>query len=210
MKTSVLISSITALCLLVTFAVTPRRHGEDKMNSASANEISFAVEKRATMLPGVVITPDSKKEAGISIPVIPAEDFGYLKFGVAEYMNSDAASLDEVESLPETAEADFSYLKFRIDDYIEGSELTGDEIEELPLNEFGYLRFDVNKYINNEETENFGIGELPSAETTTGSQSGITVPGATTIEFGYLKFDVNKYYSPGNQSTEEQFILPEE
>jgi len=209
MKTSVLISSITALSLLVTFAVTPRRHGEDKMNIGSTTDISIALENRATMLPGVVITPDRKKEAGVSVPVIPAEDFSYLKFEMSEYMDSDATSLDEVEALPETSEADFSYLKFRIDDYISGSELTGAEIEELPVNEFGYLRFDVNDYINNTGSENSGIGDLPESETGTG-EAEIAIPNEATPELNYLKFDVNKYYNAGNLSAVEVFELPEE
>ena len=209
MKTTVLISSITALCLLVTFAVTPRRHGEDKMNSVSTTDISFAVEKRATMLPGVVITADRKKEAGIPVPVIPAEDLSYLKFDVTDYMESDGVDPAEAEVIPEATEADLSYLKFRIDDYSTGSELTGDEIAELPVNEFGYLRFDVNQFINNTGTENTGIGELPEAEARTG-QAEVTVPVETTIELSYLKFDVNKYYNPGNLGADEEYELPEE
>ena len=207
MKTSVLISSITALCLLVTFAVTPRRHGEDKMNLASKTDISFAVEKRATMLPGVVITADRKKKTAISVPVVPAGDFNYLQFDVTDYMESDVVDPAEAEVLPEATEADFSYLKFRIDDYITGSELTGDELAELPVNEFGYLRFDVNNYINKSGTETMGIGELPEADRT--GQAEVTVPVETTNELSYLKFDVNKYYNPGNPGIEE-FELPEE
>jgi hypothetical protein len=209
MKTSVLISSITAFCLLVTFAVTPRRHGEDKINLASTTDFSFAVEKRATMLPGVVITADKKRESGVTVPVIPAEDLSYLKFDVTDYMESEGVNPTESEVLPEATEADLRYLKFRIDDYSTGSELTGDEIAELPFNEFGYLRFDVNQFINNSGTENTGIGELPEAETGTG-QAEVTVPVKTTIELSYLKFDINKYYNPGNQGTEEKFELPEE
>lgn len=209
MKTSVLISSITALCLLVTFAVTPRRHGEDKMKLASTTDISFAVEKRATMLPGVVITPDRKKEARITVPVIPAEDFSYLKFNVADYMESDGVNPAEAEVLPESTETDFAYLKFRIDDYISGSELTGEELAELPVNDFGYLRFDVNSYINNSGIENTGIGELPETEANTGHAE-VKVPGEITIELSYLKFDVNKYYTPGNPGKDEEFELPGE
>jgi hypothetical protein len=62
MKTSVLISSIAALYLLVAFAETTRRHGEDKLNVASTENISIATVKMATMLPGVVITSDRKKK----------------------------------------------------------------------------------------------------------------------------------------------------
>jgi hypothetical protein len=207
MKTSVLISSIAALYLLVAFAETTRRHGEDKLNVASTENISIPTVKMATMLPGVVIKADRKKEAGFSIPVIPAEDFSYLKFDVTDYLEAEAINQDEAEVLPEAIEADYSYLKFNISDYTD-LELTGNEITELlaienntisapePIvNEFEYLRFDVNDYISNSATETDEIGELPSEPEN---------------EFGYLKFDVTKYYSSASLSSDEQFELPEE
>jgi len=223
MKTSILISSVAALCLLVTFAEAPRRHGEDKMNSASTDNITIAVMNRATMLPGVVITTDRKKEAGISIPVVPAEDFSYLRFDVSEYTKEESINLDEVEALPEATETDFSYLKFNVSDYITNSELSVDGITELPAYEnipanssaaepaaieFEYLRFDVNDYIHAGGTDVSEIDELPLEEAQIGNQAEITVPGTSSIEFGYLKFDVSKYYNTGNLSYVE-FELPE-
>ena len=223
MKTSILISSVAALCLLVTFAEAPRRHGEDKMNSSSTDNISIAVMSRPTMLPGVVITADKKKEAGISVPDIPAEDFSYLKFDVSEYTKDEAVNLDEVEMLPEATETEFSYLKFNVSDYITDSELSVGEIAELPvyenntvynstpepsISEFEYLRFDVIEYISNSGTEATGIGELPIEEIQALNQAEITPSGETINEFGYLKFDASKYYSSANMSSEE-FELPE-
>lgn len=223
MKTSLLISSFAALCLLVTFAESPRRHGEDKMNFTSTDNISVVTLNRATMLPGVVITADRTKKALITELLTPTTDFSYLKFDAAEYLETDAVNLDEAEVLPEAIEADFSYLKFNVSDFSMGTELTSDGIEELPvnetsntnisipelaLNEFEYLRFDVNDYINGAEVA--GIGDLPLEEAKNSDQSELAVPGEIKIDFGYLKFNVAKYYTSGNLSSEEQFELPEE
>jgi len=211
MKTSVLISSIAALYLLVAFAETTRRHGEDKMNLASTENISIATVKMATILPGVIITADRKMEPGISIPAVPAEDFSYLTFDINDYLEAEAVNQDEAEVLPEATEADYSYLKFNISDFTD-PELSDSEITELPVNEnitanistpelsvyeFEYLRFDVNDYISNSITEPAEIGELP-------------LESESVNEFGYLKFDVTKYYSPATLSSDEQFELPKE
>jgi hypothetical protein len=209
MKTSVLISSIAALYLLVAFAETTRRQGEDNLNVTSTENISIVTVKMATMLPGVIIKADRETEAGISIPVIPAEDFSYLKFDVTDYLETESANTNETEILPEVIEADYSYLKFNISEYSD-LELTGSEITELPaiennsistpepfVNEFEYLRFDVNDYLSNIEMETDEIGELP-------------LVSVTTNGFSYLKFDVTKYYSSVTLSSDVQFELPEE
>jgi hypothetical protein len=220
MKTSILISSFAVLCLLVTFAEAPRRHGEDKMNLTSTDNISIKTLEGATLLTGVVITADINKEADITIQVIPAEDFSYLNFDVTEYTNEVALSLDEAEVLPEATEADFSYLKFNVSDYTSDSEFNSDETAELPVTannaitipelvSFEYLRFDVNDYINSIETESTEIGELPIEEVKTENPAAKSVACETPIEFSYLKFDVTKYYSSSNQGSDEMFELPE-
>ena len=209
MKTSVLISSIAALYLLVAFAETTHRHVEEKLNVTTTENISIATVKMVTMLPGVVIKADRKKEAVISIPVIPAEDFSYLKFDVNDYLEAEATNTDKAEVLPEATETDYSYLKFNVSDYSD-SEVTGSEITELPaidnntisspepiVNEFEYLRFNVNDYIRNSAMETYEIGELP-------------LESEPANEFGYLKFDVTKYYSSASLSSDEQYELPEE
>jgi hypothetical protein len=53
------------------------------------------------MLPGVVITNYRNKDAAITVPAIPAEDFSYLKFDAAKYMETDAMNLKETEVLQE-------------------------------------------------------------------------------------------------------------
>jgi len=221
MKTSILISSIAALCLLGTFAVAPRQHGEDNSELTSTDNISIVSVAKVTVLPGVVITAEIKKAEEISNPVIPVEDFSYLKFEVAEYQEADAINPDEDEILPETAESDLSYLKFNVSDYISDSELTAEAITELPvsekntpapepvINEFEYLRFDVNDFIGNTSPETDAIGELPEEETKSMNPSGKSLKGEIPVEFGYLKFVVTKYYDSENPGAGIMTELPE-
>ena len=218
MKTSILISSIAALCLLLTFAEAPRHHGEDNMIAATTGNITFTTVNSVTMLSGPVITSARKNNYAIPIPPAPAEDFSYLKFNVNDYLEADAATTEEIEILPEAIETDFSYLKFNVSNYITDAGLNIIEIAELPENEinssnpyenvpvaiqFDYLRFDVNKYISESGTKDEGIGELPAEETLPVEEAIIKA------NFSGLKFDVTKYYIPGNQGSEEQFELPE-
>lgn len=213
MKTSILVSGFAALCLMLTFAEAPRRHSGDKINVAYTSNIAIPRIDRVTMLPGVYITADRKKEATVAVPVIPAEDFSYLEFDVNEFLETNSVNYAEAEVLMPAVETDFSYLKFNVSDFITDSDLTGDEISELPVNEeynssvfspepavmqFEYIRFNVNDYISNTFTEAGEIGELPAAESETADQ------------FGYLKFDVTKYFSASDLSAEVQFELPEE
>jgi hypothetical protein len=220
MKTSILISSFVTLSLLVTFAKAPRRHGEAKMNLTSTENVSIKTIESVTMLPAVVITADLNTEADNTIPVIAVEDFSYLEFDVAKYIETDANNLDEVEVLPVAIETDFIYLKFNVSDYTSDSEFNSDETAELPVTEnnaitipelasFEYLRFDVNDYINSIETESAEIGELPIEEVKTEKPAAKSVACETPIEFSYLKFDVTKYYSSSNQGSDEMFELPE-
>ncbi len=177
------------------------------------------------MLPGVVITADRKNETGINPPVIPAEDFSYLTFNVADYMEADAVHTDAREVLPETSEADYSYLKFNSNDYRTDSELIWCEESELPANEnnafiistpepvaieLEYLRFDVTYYINNNMEETAGIGNLPLEETNTGNQSLMTALDESKTDSDYLKFAVAKYYNPDYLTYTELFESPEE
>lgn len=159
MKTSIIISTIAALSLLITFAEVPHRHRNDNMNIASDhNTILVESEHRVSMLPGVVITPNTKNADKIDISAIPAEDLSYLKFDVTNFMQS--------ENLFETVEIDFSYLKFDVNNFISNLEESNEEMMPLgkndtntivtpipAINSFDYLRFDVTKFINHEEIE---------------------------------------------------------
>ena len=216
MKTSILISSFAALCLLVTFAEAPRRHGEIKMIAAPTENITFTTTNSVTMLSGPVITAERKNTSAIAVTAVAADDFGYLKFDANTYMEADAANPEEVEMLPEAIETDFSYLKFNVGDYITDSGANGDEITELPeseispetssanvplANEFEYLRFDVTNYINESGSE--GIGELPAEEILPLDNDRIMT------SLNALKFNVANYYHPENEVYGAQFELPE-
>jgi len=225
MKTSILISTFAALCLLVTFAEAPHRHGEVKLNTTLTDNISIVSIERVTVLPGVVITAEKKEENRIIVPIPPAGDFSFQKFDVADYMKTDAIIPMDAEIFPEVAQTDYGYLKFELSDYFTTSALTGDEITELPVNEydaasvtapeptvneFEYLRFDVNFYINNSGEETAGIGELPIDEAKTADLAQQTVLAETITEFGYLKFDVTKFYDADRLNSEDGFPLPVE
>lgn len=175
MKTSILVSSFAALCLLITFAEAPRRHGEEKTILASAASNSIISAERATMLPGVVIAPRFKKEDISNVPITTPDDFSYLHFNVAEYSQADPFTLGEPGTLPEASEADYNYLKFNISDYSTDSEFSADEMIELPVNEnnseglfpaeiqfdFSYLKFDLSKYYNSDSLDCGEEFELP-------------------------------------------------
>jgi hypothetical protein len=190
MKTSILISSFAALCLLLTFAEAPRRHGEVRMNKASGENISIASVERAIMLPGVTITANKKIETRSNIPDLPAEDFGYLKFDVNNYILDAALSDDEITELPDNS-----------------NDVLNPSFTEPAPNEFVYLRFDVNDYINKDGAEE--IGELPVEESINPDKANIPAPAETINEYGYLKFDVSEYYDPADQINNDQFELPE-
>jgi hypothetical protein len=225
MKTSILISSFAALCLLVTFAEAPRRHGKDKMIAAPTENITITTVNSPVLLSGPVITSERIKKSAITVPAVPAEDFSYLKFDVTIYTQADESTPID-EALPESLETAYGYLKFNPGDYFTETELPGAVITDLPeaentaeaatnlsvpaLNEFGYLRFDVNTYMSNSNADPGGIGELPQQETENGDSSANEVIDFTGINYSYLKFDVAKYYDPNSQRAAEQFELPEE
>lgn len=220
MKTSILISSIAALYLLLTFAEAPRRYGEDKMDLTSKDHITVVTTNKPIMLPGVVITPGKLTEYGVTLPDMVTEDFSYLEFDVKKYLESDALTPDNDEILPEASETDFRYLKFNSSDYVTDSEFTSDELTELPIsenstieitvseplvNKFEFLKFDVSDHISNSGT----IGDLLLEEAKTGNRAESLVPGENTNKFGYFKFYVTKYIGSDILNAKEQFELPE-
>jgi len=179
MKTSILISGVASLCLLLTFAESPRHLRENKLRSESTDNISVVTVDRPIMLPGVVITADIKNETAIAFTAIHTEDFSTLKFDVIKYMEADDSRQNDAEILPEAIETDYGYLKFNISDYATESSQTSGEANELPVNEnntnavsssvpvaneFDNLKFDINDYIKNSTTETPEIGEMPLAE----------------------------------------------
>lgn len=210
MKTSVLVSGFAALCLLVTFAEAPRRHGDTKIFAASKDHISIAAMNKPTMLPGAIITNYRNKETGVTIPVVPAEDFSYLKFDLTKYLESDAITLNENEVMADVTEADYNCLKFDLSDYIFDSEFIADEIPELSVSEFEHLRFDVNDFTNTLDGEFTETTVLPLEEVKINNQTSFSAVDGKTDEYTYLKFKVSEYYKSANPFSDIQFELPEE
>ncbi len=223
MRTSILISSIAALCLLATLAVTPRHHGDDKLNTVATDNISCVTIRRVTMLPGVVVTATGKKTEKSANTSNPAVDYSYLNFDVTDYIEVPATNPLEAEVLPEATEKEFSYLKFTMNDFYVASAFTGESTTELPQEEnitdisacepaanlYEYLRFAVSDYINNSASETAGIGELPSTEAKTDSPSAIMTQSEIINKLAYKKIDLTKFYNPARQGSFEPFELPE-
>jgi len=188
MKTSVLISGIAALLLMITFAEAPLRRESYRVSKSQNDEIAF-IQVNGMMPLAKTNKPTLKKEVSpVTIAVIPADDYSYLKFDVSDYISSDA-TVEAENEMPESTVSDYSYLKFDVNEYMNNSEFTDSEAIELPsqpVSEFEYLRFDVNDY--------YTAGEIETIET------GVN-------EFSYLKFDVNNFYNAKNTGSE--YELPE-
>ena len=188
MKTSVIISGIAAFLLMITIGEVPFSHESYRVSKSQNNEIAF-IQVNGMMPLAKTNKPTLKKEASpVTIAVIPADDYSYLKFDVSDYMSTDG-NVEAENEMPEPPVSDYSYLKFDVNEYMNNSEFTDSEAIELPgqpVNEFDYLRFDVNDY--------YTAGEIETVES-----------GAN--EFSYLKFDVNNFYSEKN--TGSDYELPE-
>jgi len=174
MKTSILISSFAALCLVITFAESTTHHGADKNNSNDL--ISFVPVCMMRPVPEHKKLFNPGKTAIVTTPVLTKDDFTYLKFNVADYLETGANISGIPDALPALPEPDCSYLKFDINTYTKNTEVSSVDDVELPVNYFDYLRFDVAK-ISVSNTDSFENMELPADN------------------FSYLKFDVNKYIS---------------
>jgi hypothetical protein len=210
MKTSILISSVAALCLMITFAEAPIRLVNEKINSVSTGSFSYIPVTGSVTSP-VIIATKTKKEARLSAPTASASDFSYLKFNVSEFIDSDKPVSYESEDLPAPTEADYSYLKFIASDFSSDSEemkdlpesentTNGKVSKEAATSEFEYLKFDVNSF-----TSSSTIDELPVAE----SQSEISSKtNLTGNEFNYLKFGTDKFSNSDQVNSIEQVELP--
>jgi hypothetical protein len=201
MKTSILVSSIAAFFLMITFGGTPSQKDVEQSNMVVAHD--FTIYKTNMLSYATTVSPATfrKAETVTVAPAIESEDFSYLKFNVADYLETEEADNAEFIDLP-LAESDYSYLKFNVADYIEDefeylkfdvtdyttSNLNSTENIELPLNDLEYLKFDVNNYMTDAGTVE--IDELPEDE------------------FDYLKFDVNKFYTSNTIESIDTLELP--
>jgi hypothetical protein len=142
MKTSILVSALTLLYSLSTFAGTPPYHNDVNKNSTLVCNNSFinlslvveiAIENKAT---GENKGPTVKAVD----PIV--EDFHYLKFEVPRFVED--YEMPDKDDCWDT----FDYLKFNVPQSSAHNELSPD-IMGLPANEFEYLKFNVKIYSDN-------------------------------------------------------------
>ena len=196
MKTSIIISTVAAVSLMITFAETPMNRDAQFNKETLYNNISYIPAKSITTTPEVEFSAYTKADGAANTKVDLSEDFSYLKFNVANYTeaNEVAAAANE--------ENFFGYLKFNVNDYA----ATEDESIETPVNEFEYLKFNVNDYSANENAESiespanefeylkFNVNDYSANENDESIESPVD-------EFDYLKFNVNNYKTTDNNET---------
>jgi hypothetical protein len=132
MKTSILISSLAAFCLMIAVA-EPGHHTSinskdsciNQQKSAPAGKTPFFKEKKEPLLlqnQNIHLVPSTLKE-----------DFNYLKFRVDKYSISETSS--GLGILPIMPEPDYSYLKFDVGKYTSDGNKDHNIPEELPVAE---------------------------------------------------------------------------
>ncbi len=175
MKTSILMSSFAALCLLITFAESPSRRTIHNNNAVTTNEISYVTVYSKNMSNTSKYISCSENTAVDKKTVAENNDLSYLKFNVADYLEPETE--DEIEIAPSntTDNKNLDYLKFDILDYKVSTDEITFELPEMPLNDFEYLKFDINSFTNGDENDLNKITDQPSDE------------------FSYLKFNANKF-----------------
>lgn len=143
MKTSILVSTFSALYFLITFAGTSPHHNDVNKNETVCS-YSFIPSPYVAAMETESMPTGDMNESTVKVVVPTIEDFHYLKFEVASYM-TDNEMPDE-----ETGESAFDYLKFIVPQSAAYNELTPDLIE-LPVNEFEYLKFGIKNYSDNQD-----------------------------------------------------------
>ncbi len=211
MKTSIIISSFAALCIMITLAEAPSHRSNS--DSGLANELTYLPSNTVVTVTAKNISLNRKKES-VNIPATPGtEDFSYLKFNVEAYMEPDSNTPDETATLPEKPETDFQYLKFNVNAY-QGNDmdLTANETDLAGIgtsnpktNEFSYLKFNVSNFIDNSESNGYTeFEELPLKETNSDTELN-TASISSKIN---LKFNVSKYYPEDETTKSELNELP--
>jgi len=143
MKTSVILSTLAALCLIITFAESPTLQNTKNNNTTPADQFSYIHSNLMTANAEVKLTTIIGKRSAVRTAVKPNVDLSYLKFDVADYTPEMATEI--------TDENSFEYLKFNVIDY---TTTESDETPETPANEFEYLKFNVNDYSNSDTYSN--------------------------------------------------------
>lgn len=166
MKTSVILSTFAALCLMITFGEAPTRQTSLKNNTTSIDPVSYKTTSLMKANPEEKPASNPEKAAAIKTAAKLNEDLNYLKFVVTDYTTETTTELNDYNL--------FDYLKFNFSDFAKNSDLTTNEALEIPINDFEYLKFNVNDN-KSSETESYEDLETPVSE------------------FEYLKFNVNNY-----------------
>ncbi len=141
MKTSILVLALTLLYSLSTFAGTQSQQYDVNKNETVYSYSIIPSPLLAVIKPANIVAGE-KKENSVKQVVPMIEDFHYLKFDVARYVED--TEMPDKDNCGDT----FDYLKFNVPQSNAYNELTP-EILELPVNEFDYLKFDVKSYSDN-------------------------------------------------------------
>lgn len=200
MKTSIIVSSFAALCLMLTFAESPSRRSTEYVYVTSDKNISYIPAVTVNAEPANIASVSVRKVADSRVAAEMVEDFNYRKFNVADYTADDEMAMEL------TTEQTFEYLKFNVTDLNESNEFTSEDAIELPLNETEYLKFDVNEYTKSDETTSFETLELPVNDfeylkfnvqnfLTADDTSSVEIDNLPVEDYSYLKFNVNVYAS---------------
>jgi hypothetical protein len=202
MKTSIIVSSAAALCLMITLAENPANRNNDNENSVPVNLASYLMNDNSANDNSVAYIIAKKATKEVSLPAA-IDDLSYLKFDVTDYINEDATAAEA------TSESKFNYLRFNAADYTSEGDQVSSEGMELPQDNFEYLKFDVNDFIEAGEESTFdylkfNVADYTSAEDLCSSEE-IELPAN---DFEYLKFDADTYTS--TESASEITELPED
>jgi len=170
MKTSILISSFAALCLMLTFTEAPQRRNSNNSNAISFSNFVFAQPSYAVSSSEAKSSFKKIESPVVSESNIPAKDLSYLKFNV----DAHKQALSEQDDISTYIAGVFTkksldYLKFDVNNFINENEAP----LEIATTDLDYLKFDVNAFVSQDEATE----ELP------------------TTNFDYMKFDVNKFYT---------------
>jgi hypothetical protein len=175
MKTTILISSFAALCLMISIAESPSRSGAEKSIIVPGNRISLVPASNPHTFQGNKLSPGTANSTVGLTHVSEAKDFSYLKFKIANFIEKDDDASAESGVITTLPEPDCSYLKFDVNNYKDNTAVGSLEGYELPESDFANLRFDV-EYYEEKNSESFETMDLPGDN------------------FRYLKFDVRDYF----------------
>jgi len=132
MKTNIIISSLTALFLVIALADSPGSHA---LKYNHFRVLPLPVNNSPLSTGTEAIRDISRISAGEPATVSAKEDFSYLKFNVTDFMENDADPFAGPEELPLSPDPDYSYLKFDVNRFIGPVEEQALSIGELPLPE---------------------------------------------------------------------------